>query len=103
MFPVINELNKNKNTLILKFVLQGNISNVKTGLDFKIKPHLNIKVMKKNQSLENLTSNIIKKIGIVIKNKTRFDSVHGDTTSSLATALASYYNKVKVAYIEASV
>ena len=27
--------------------------------------------------------------------------MHGDTTSSLATALASYYNKVKVAHIEA--
>ena len=104
MFPVINELNKNKKYFDFKICLTGQHKQMlKQVLDFfKIKPHLNIKVMKKNQSLENLTSNIIKKIGIVIKKiKPDLILVHGDTTSSLATALASYYNKVKVAHIEA--
>ncbi len=104
MFPVINELNKNKKYFDFKICLTGQHKQMlKQVLDFfKIKPHLNIKVMKKNQSLENLTSNIIKKIGIVIKKiKPDLILVHGDTTSSLATTLASYYNKVKVAHIEA--
>ena len=63
--PVINELNKNKKYFDFKICLTGQHKQMlKQVLDFfKIKPHLNIKAMKKNQSLENLTSNIIKKIG----------------------------------------
>ena len=60
MFPVINELNKNKKYFDFKICLTGQHKQMlKQVLDFfKIKPHLNIKVMKKNQSLENLTSNM---------------------------------------------
>ncbi len=104
IFPVINELKKNKKYFNFKICLTGQHKQMlKQVLNFfKIKPHLNINVMKKNQSLENLTSNIIKKIGTVIKkNKPDLVLVHGDTTSSLAATIASYYNKVKVAHIEA--
>ena len=58
--------------------------------------------MKKNQSLEELTSNIITKISLIIKKiKPDLVLVHGDTNSSFVASVASFYNKVKVAHIEA--
>ena len=104
VFPVINELNKNKKYFDLTICLTGQHKQMlKQVLDFfEIKPHLNIKVMKKNQSLEELTSNIITKISLIIKKiKPDLVLVHGDTTSSFAASVASFYNKVKVAHIEA--
>ena len=104
VFPVINELNKNKKYFDLTICLTGQHKQMlKQVLDFfEIKPHLNIKVMKKNQSLEELTSNIITKISLIIKKiKPDLVLVHGDTTSSFAASIASFYNKVKVAHIEA--
>ena len=104
VFPVINELNKNKKYFDLTICLTGQHKQMlKQVLDFfEIKPHFNIKVMKKNQSLEELTSNIITKISLIIKKiKPDLVLVHGDTTSSFAASIASFYNKVKVAHIEA--
>jgi UDP-N-acetylglucosamine 2-epimerase (non-hydrolysing) len=85
-------------------VLQANIKKMlKQVLDFfEIKPHFNINVMQKNQSLESLTSKILKRTSKLIKRvKPDLVLVHGDTTSTLATSLACYYNKTKVAHVEA--
>ena len=104
VFPVINELNKNKKYFDLKICLTGQHKQMLNQvLDFfEIKPHININVMRKNQNLEELTSNIITKISSVIKKiKPDLVLVHGDTTSSFAASIASFYNKVKVAHIEA--
>ena len=69
---------------------------------FEIKPHFNINVMQKNQSLESLTSKILKRTSKIIKRvKPDIVLVHGDTTSTLATSLACYYNKTKVGHAEA--
>ena len=58
--------------------------------------------MQKNQSLESLTSKILKRISDLIKRiKPDLVLVHGDTTSTLSSSLACYYNKTKVAHVEA--
>ena len=70
---------------------------------FKINVDYDLNIMKPNQSLHELTSNLILKITEEILDKENFDYVfvQGDTTTVLAGALASFYKKIKVIHIEA--
>lgn len=69
---------------------------------FEIKPEYDLKIMKDNQGLAELTSRLIIKLDNVIK-KEKFDYilVQGDTTSAFVGALVGYYNQISVGHIEA--
>lgn len=69
---------------------------------FNIVPDYNLEIMKKNQNLSQLTSNVLVAINNVF-NEYRPDYVlvHGDTTTSFATSLSAYYSNVKVGHVEA--
>ena len=104
MVPIIKELKKNNKFFNFKICVTGQHKKMLNQvLDFfEIKPHFNINVMQKNQSLESLTSKILKRTSKIIKRvKPDIVLVHGDTTSTLATSLACYYNKTKVGHVEA--
>src|SRR3989339_182255 len=69
---------------------------------FNVKPHYDLKVMKKNQTLFSITANILLKIEKVLeKEKPDVVIVQGDTTSAFAGALAAFYKKIPVAHVEA--
>jgi len=69
---------------------------------FDLKPNFDLKIMKKNQTLSSLTANLISKLQSVIDDlKPDLVLVHGDTTSSLASSIVSFYNNIKVGHIEA--
>lgn len=69
---------------------------------FDIKIDYDLKVMKPNQSLFRLTSEIIKKIEYVFDDfEPDLVFVQGDTTTAFCGSLASFYKKVPVAHIEA--
>ena len=59
---------------------------------FKIKPDYDFNIMHKNQTLEDITSKVMLDMAKVIK-KEQPDIVlvHGDTTTSFAVGLASFY------------
>jgi UDP-N-acetylglucosamine 2-epimerase (non-hydrolysing) len=104
MASIIKELKKNKKFFNFKICITGQHKKMlKQVLEFfEIKPHFNINVMQKNQSLESLTSKILTRTSNIIKKiKPDLVLVHGDTTSTLASSLACYYNKTKVSHIEA--
>ena len=104
MAPVIKELKKNKRFFNLKICISGQHKKMlKQVLDFfEIKTNFNINVMRKNQSLERLTSKILIKIGeIISKIKPDLVMVHGDTTTTFAASLACYYSKIDVCHVEA--
>jgi len=69
---------------------------------FSIVPNCNLNVMVKNQSLFTVTVRSLKLLEKVIK-ESRPDLiiVQGDTTTAFVGALAGFYNKIKVAHIEA--
>ncbi len=69
---------------------------------FKIKPDYDLNIMKKNQTLFNITANTVSKLESVL-NKVTPDIifVQGDTTTAFTGALAGFYKKVKIAHIEA--
>ncbi len=69
---------------------------------FNIKPDFDLDVMSKNQNLFSLTAKIINKLKLVFDNyKPDFVLVHGDTTTGMAAALASFYNKSTICHVEA--
>lgn len=68
---------------------------------FKIKPDFDLNLMKKNQSLSGLTSSVLKSLDIVLKKEDPdWVVVQGDTTSAFVGALAAYYRKIKIIYVE---
>lgn len=70
--------------------------------DLGIKPDIKLNVMKKNQSLSELSSNLHLKLGEMFdKEKPELVIVQGDTTTAMITALEAYYHKIPVAHVEA--
>jgi len=69
---------------------------------FGLSANYNLDVMCDNQTLPNLTSNIINGVSTIItQSEPDVVLVHGDTTSTLGAALAAYYAKIPVAHVEA--
>ena len=69
---------------------------------FEIIPDSDLNVMKKNQSISDVTSIVLRKITKILNEfKPDLVIVHGDTTTSLAASIASFYLKIPVGHIEA--
>lgn len=59
-------------------------------------------IMKSNQTLFDITSNALLKIGdVLLQEEVDLVLVHGDTTTTFAASLAAFYNKIKVGHVEA--
>ena len=69
---------------------------------FGIKADSDLRLMQPNQDLASLTSGVLQGVYELLE-KDNYDwvIVQGDTTSSMAAALASFYHKVPVAHVEA--
>ena len=69
---------------------------------FEIEPFYDLNLMKPNQSLAELTSSILTGVSSVLDEfKPDVVLVHGDTTTTITTALAAYYHKIPVGHVEA--
>ncbi len=70
---------------------------------FAIKVDYDLNIMKANQTLHQLTADLISRITDEILLKEPFDYVfvQGDTSTVLASALAAFYQKIKIIHIEA--
>ena len=69
---------------------------------FHITPDYDLDLMKPNQNLYSLTGDIINGMKSVLEEfKPDYVLVHGDTTTSTATALAAFYSGAKVGHVEA--
>ena len=102
--PVILQLQKLKNEFDLKVCITGQHKEM---LDqalnfFSIVPDYNLNIMRKKQDLFDVTSSVILGVKkIIIKENPKIVLVHGDTTTTFASALAAFYLNVKVGHIEA--
>jgi UDP-N-acetylglucosamine 2-epimerase (non-hydrolysing) len=70
---------------------------------FDLKIDYDLNIMRPNQTLHQLTADLISRITNEILLKEHFDYVflQGDTTTVLAATLASFYQKIKIIHIEA--
>lgn len=69
---------------------------------FSVIPDYNLHIMQEKQTLFDITNRILLKIQDVLeREKPSVVLVHGDTTTTFATALACYYMQIPVGHIEA--
>ena len=69
---------------------------------FEITPDYDLNIMKQGQDLYDVTSRVLLGMRDVLKEvQPDVVFVHGDTTTSAATALAAFYQQIPVAHIEA--
>lgn len=69
---------------------------------FDIKPDVDLKIMKAGQGLTHITTSVIEGMEKVLKElEPDYVLVHGDTTTSTAAAIASFYAGIPVGHVEA--
>ncbi|WP_363321844.1 UDP-N-acetylglucosamine 2-epimerase (non-hydrolyzing) [Otariodibacter sp.] len=69
---------------------------------FDLSPDFDLDIMKKGQDLSDITAQILCDLKVVlIEFNPDLVLVHGDTTTTFATTLASYYQQIPVGHIEA--
>jgi len=69
---------------------------------FQVTPDYNLDIMKKDQTLFDITIDILNGMRAVLeKEKPDVVLVHGDTTTTFATALAAFYLNIPVGHVEA--
>lgn len=69
---------------------------------FEIKPEYDLNIMKQGQTLYDITSRVLCEFGKVLqKERPDLVLVHGDTTTSMSAALASFYEQIPVGHVEA--
>lgn len=69
---------------------------------FDIKPDYDLDLMKPSQNLHTLTADIISEMKSVLDDfQPDYVYVHGDTTTTMAASIASFYSGAKVCHVEA--
>lgn len=70
---------------------------------FDIRVDYDLNIMQPNQTLHQLTADLIARITdeILVKEKFDYVFVQGDTTTVLASSIAAFYQKIKIVHIEA--
>lgn len=103
MCPLIKEIKKRKNVNCIVCVTGQHREMLDQVLDvFKITPDFNFSIMKKNQTLYDITYLVMDGMKKVLKQeKPDVVLVHGDTTTTFAAALACFYEKIPVGHVEA--
>lgn len=104
MAPLIKELEQHKDAFDSKIIVTAQHREM---LDqvlkvFSIKPDYDLNIMKRNQSLSQITSKVLNGVEeIFIKEKPDLVLVHGDTTTSVSAGLAAFYQQISIGHVEA--
>ena len=103
MCPLVNELKSRKNVNTVVCVTGQHRQMLDMVLDtFKVVPDYDLSIMKAGQTLFDITTNILNKIGTVLDEvKPDVVLVHGDTSTTFVTALACFYKQIPVGHVEA--
>ncbi|MFT8459630.1 MAG: UDP-N-acetylglucosamine 2-epimerase (non-hydrolyzing) [Liquorilactobacillus ghanensis] len=69
---------------------------------FKLSADYNLQVMQQNQTLSDITANVLQKLEKLLQQvKPDIVLVHGDTTTTFAASLATFYEKIPLGHVEA--
>lgn len=103
MAPLVKKFQKNKEFETKVCVTAQHREMLDQVLDFfEIKPDFDLDLMKPNQNLFSLTADIITGMKSVLEDfKPDFVYVHGDTTTTMAAGIASFYSGAKICHVEA--
>ena len=103
MAPVIKALQNAKGFLVSVCVTAQHRDMLDQVLGlFEITPDFDLNLMKPEQDLFDLTSNVLVRMReVLLSCKPDLVLVHGDTTTSMATSLAAFYLQIPVGHVEA--
>lgn len=103
MAPLVKEFRKNPAFETLVCVTGQHREMLDQVLDiFDIHPDFDLNIMKQGQDLYDVTSRVLLGMRDILGNvKPDAVFVHGDTTTSMAAALAAFYQQIPVAHVEA--
>ena len=103
MCPLVNELNNREEMQTVVCITGQHRQMLAQVLDaFRVMPEYDLSIMKDRQTLFDVTVNILNRIREVLeKEKPDVLLVHGDTSTTFATALACYYLQIPVGHVEA--
>jgi len=104
MAPVIGELKKYSDQIISCVCvtaqhrqLLDQVLNI-----FSIAPDYDLDVMQENQTLSQITGEVMSKLEpVLLREKPDWVLVQGDTTTVMTTALLAYYHRIRIAHVEA--
>ena len=101
--PLINEIKKRNQLQVVVCVTAQHRQMLDQVLEaFSIRPDYDLDIMKNRQNLFDITTNILSSIATVFESeKPDVVLVHGDTSTTFATALASFYLQIPVGHVEA--
>ena len=103
MCPLVNELKTRKNIKTLVCVTGQHRQMLDQVLSvFQVTPDYDLSIMKAGQTLFDITTGILNRIGEVLDEaKPDVVLVHGDTSTTFVTALACFYKQIPVGHVEA--
>ena len=103
MCPLVKELKTRKNLETFVCVTGQHRSMLDMVLDtFEVVPDYDLSIMKDKQTLFDITTNILNKMGQVLDEvKPDVVLVHGDTSTTFVTALACFYKQIAIGHVEA--
>ncbi len=103
MCPLVNELKTRENINTVVCVTGQHRQMLDMVLDtFNVVPDYDLSIMKQGQTLFDITTNILNRIGDVLDEvKPDVVLVHGDTSTTFVTALACFYKQIAVGHVEA--
>ena len=103
MCPLVNELKSRKLLETIICVTGQHRQMLDQVLDaFQVTPAYDLSIMKDNQTLFDITTNILNGIGEVLDEvKPDVVLVHGDTSTTFVTALACFYKQIPIGHVEA--
>lgn len=103
MCPLILKLNKENNIECCVCLTGQHREMLNQVMElFQIKEDYNLNIMSVNQSLTSITTSILERIeGIIDEEKPDLMLVHGDTSTSFASALAGFYQGIPIGHVEA--
>ena len=103
MCPLVNELKNREGIKTILCVTGQHRQMLDQVLEaFRIEPDYDLSIMKDQQTLFDITTNILNRIKIVLeKEKPDVVLVHGDTSTTFVTALACFYLQIPVGHVEA--
>ena len=103
MCPLVNELKTRKNIETVVCVTGQHRQMLDMVLDtFGVEPDYDLSIMKAGQTLFDITTGILSRLGAVLDEvKPDVVLVHGDTSTTFVTALACFYKQIAVGHVEA--
>lgn len=103
MCPLVNELKSRENLETIVCVTGQHRQMLDQVLEaFEIIPEYDLSIMKDKQTLFDVTQNILGKMKEVLEDvKPNVVLVHGDTSTTFATALAAFYLQIPIGHVEA--